>query len=162
MLGVLLHPTGGQRALSLSTAMIVVPYLLPCTAETKDHYRCDPDGVFGDEYGQCRACPLERAYTGVTCCGLLRSVVFVAPQLRRHSSLACSSSQPARAASLLEQPACSLAWPSWGYSSLGSWLRGAPGDAPPRRPGPNWRLRCGGAARPKSPIPRRPTPRCCV
>ena len=52
----------GQRALSLSTAMIVVPYLLPCTAETKDHYRCNPDGPFGDEYGQCRPCPLERAY----------------------------------------------------------------------------------------------------
>ena len=58
----------GQRALSLSTAMIVVPYLLPCTAETKDHYRCNPDGPFGDEYGQCRPCPLERAYTGVSCC----------------------------------------------------------------------------------------------
>ena len=58
----------GQRALTLSTAMIVVPYLLPCTAETKEHYRCDPDGPVGDEYGQCRACPLERAYTGVTCC----------------------------------------------------------------------------------------------
>ena len=61
--------------------MIVVPYLLPCTAETKDHYRCDPDGPVGDEYGQCRACPLERAYTGVTYGCLVESVVSEAPQL---------------------------------------------------------------------------------
>ena len=63
--------------------MIVVPYLLPCTAETKDHYRCDPDGPVGDEYGQCRACPLERAYTGVTYGCLVESVVSEAPQPTR-------------------------------------------------------------------------------
>lgn len=54
----------GERALGLSTAMIVVPYLLPCTAETAPHYRCDPAG----QTAPCAPCPLERAYAGVGCC----------------------------------------------------------------------------------------------
>ena len=44
--------------------MIVVPYLLPCTAETAPHYRCDPAG----QTAPCAPCPLERAYAGVGCC----------------------------------------------------------------------------------------------
>ena len=58
-----LRPRVGT-ALGLSTAMIVVPYLLPCTAETAPHYRCDPAG----QTAPCAPCPLERAYAGVGCC----------------------------------------------------------------------------------------------
>ena len=52
-----------NRALSLSTSMIVVPYWLPCTSQVAAQYRCDPSDAT-----TCRACPLERAYAGVTCC----------------------------------------------------------------------------------------------
>jgi len=53
----------GERALGLSTPMIVIPYWLPCTDATKDHYKCDPHDT-----ATCEACPLERAYRGVACC----------------------------------------------------------------------------------------------
>ena len=53
----------GGRALGLSTAMIELPYWLPCTSETAAQLRCDPN----DE-ATCDKCPVERAYAGVKCC----------------------------------------------------------------------------------------------
>ena len=46
-----------------STGMVTVRYLLPCTRETADALKCDPD-----DRSQCVPCPLEPAFGGVGCC----------------------------------------------------------------------------------------------
>jgi len=51
------------RALALSTSMVTVRYLLPCTARSADILNCDPDDA-----DQCVACPIERAFANVPCC----------------------------------------------------------------------------------------------
>lgn len=51
------------RVMSLSTGMVTVRYLLPCTRETADALKCDPD-----DRSQCVPCPLEPAFGGVGCC----------------------------------------------------------------------------------------------
>ncbi len=52
-----------NRVLSFSTSLLTIRYLLPCTADTRDHFGCDPH----DER-TCLSCPLEPAFSGVSCC----------------------------------------------------------------------------------------------
>lgn len=52
-----------QRVMSLSTGMVQITYLLPCTRETAAALQCDPDDA-----DACVPCPLEPTFGGVACC----------------------------------------------------------------------------------------------
>ena len=52
-----------RRVMSLSTGMVTIRYLIPCTKDTALALQCDPLDA-----STCMACPLEPAFGGVACC----------------------------------------------------------------------------------------------
>ena len=52
-----------RRVMSLSTGMVTIVYLLPCTEATASILQCDPN-----DRAACVACPLEPVFGGVSCC----------------------------------------------------------------------------------------------
>ena len=52
-----------RRVMSLSTGMVTIRYLIPCTKDTALALQCDPTDA-----STCMACPLEPAFGGVSCC----------------------------------------------------------------------------------------------
>lgn len=52
-----------KRVMSLSTGMVTIRYLIPCTKDTALALQCDPTDA-----STCMACPFEPAFGGVSCC----------------------------------------------------------------------------------------------
>ena len=52
-----------RRVMSLSTGMVTIRYLIPCTKDTALALQCDPTDA-----STCMACPFEPAFGGVSCC----------------------------------------------------------------------------------------------